>query len=473
MRPRRKTRVLLVLSLVLSAWPALAQPGSVVGFPDGTVESLLESAVATWNRLYGATVTLESVQYVDRVRDVAGATDLLLDPAVFPQWDEKRQVMRVVALGPQDLAALPPERVDLLRENIRLNLAVGDFLFKVRLRDLASGATFESLNTMRPSGRGFSGTFLGAARGEPGPFLRSRVPNTQCDRRVLTTYLWGSDAEFIEVCVKAFCEGPVCVDCLITEITPMAGFFAELKTRPETTQPPVRGQIVQNCCFGGVAWAWATGFKKVKVAADKVSLEVEGTIGQGTNGFFSVEECCTGGSERPPSEGASTPGSRPPGSTPGGDPPPPPTPLPDCRVRPKVLRASLIGGPRDGRAAIKLTSEAFSAIDHVRADPYDLELELDDLGNGTDDTEDDMPELCMPRGCLDDFTFTVTVGYTIYDDNGVPKHSGYETLRLGSYSCGKTQTLDGTIDFQDGAAQGTIYVLTELKSECVAACEDD
>jgi len=50
--------------------------------------------------------------------------------------------------------------------------------------------------------------------------------------------------------------------------------------------------IVENCCQMEFTWAWACGFKSIKVKADGYSLEIEGIIGSSGAGDGSCTECC-------------------------------------------------------------------------------------------------------------------------------------------------------------------------------------
>jgi len=74
-------------------------------------------------------------------------------------------------------------------------------------------------------------------------------------------------------------------------------------------------RIVQNCCQMDYNWAWACGFKKIKVGKDKFSLEVEGYIGSSGAGNGSCTECCPAPPPKapppppPPGKPTPTPGS--------------------------------------------------------------------------------------------------------------------------------------------------------------------
>lgn len=50
--------------------------------------------------------------------------------------------------------------------------------------------------------------------------------------------------------------------------------------------------VGQECCKLTYSWAWACGFKKIKVGADDFTLEVEGIIGSSGTGNGSCTECC-------------------------------------------------------------------------------------------------------------------------------------------------------------------------------------
>ncbi len=47
-----------------------------------------------------------------------------------------------------------------------------------------------------------------------------------------------------------------------------------------------------DCCIMECNWAWACGFKKVKIAYDGFTLEIEGHLGSSGSGSNSCTECC-------------------------------------------------------------------------------------------------------------------------------------------------------------------------------------
>lgn len=53
-----------------------------------------------------------------------------------------------------------------------------------------------------------------------------------------------------------------------------------------------KSRIVQNCCEMDYSWAWACGFKSVKLAADGFTLEIEGILGSSGKGNGSCTRCC-------------------------------------------------------------------------------------------------------------------------------------------------------------------------------------
>ncbi|MCT4624185.1 MAG: hypothetical protein N4A46_11225 [Schleiferiaceae bacterium] len=51
-------------------------------------------------------------------------------------------------------------------------------------------------------------------------------------------------------------------------------------------------KIVDNCCVTKYSWAWACGFKSVKVATDGFTVEVTGYIGSSGSGNGGCTRCC-------------------------------------------------------------------------------------------------------------------------------------------------------------------------------------
>lgn len=282
---------LLVVGCAPGAWryaPSDTAIERVRGVPRGAAERQATLAVDTFNRLYGRDVEIVAVDYRGAVTDVAATVDEMMRTLAIPASDGPAAATRIVTASEAG-ATVPPAELARLRTSLAANLAPGDYLLLVRLEVRATGVAIETLNSMRPDGSGFSGTFFGTARGEPAGGSSVQLPNTVCETRVISTYLWGSPAETARGCARVTCDGPRPIDCKVTEANCFGGFFAECKI-----VPPVgtAGAIVGPCCDCAFNYAWATGFKKVKVAGGGTSLEIEGRIGQSGNGGFTATECC-------------------------------------------------------------------------------------------------------------------------------------------------------------------------------------
>ena len=259
----------------------------VRGVPAGPAEQKAIQAVETFNRLYGRDFEILLIEGRGTVTDVSATVEEMI------------RTMAISAVGgPSEpriftfadvSAAVPPSELTRLRTSLAANLSVGDTLVNVRIQRKATGTTIESLNSIRADGSFLSGTFFGTARGEQGGTNSVQLSNTVCTTRVLSTYLWGSPAETARGCVRVRCEGNQPFDCKVTDTDCFGGFFGECKIVPLVG---TNGSISGSCCDGFFNYAWATGFKKVKVAADGVSLEIEGNIGQMGNGGFTATECC-------------------------------------------------------------------------------------------------------------------------------------------------------------------------------------
>jgi hypothetical protein len=273
--------------------------------PLGRGRDVLSIALDAFDAVYGGDIVLEEVEYLGPVRDVAAvAEDMTTNFAVVDVDGPGGQA----TLGDaDDVRAVVPdddERWEVFRRSLRANLAREDHLLLLHLRDLTAGRGVVSLESVRPDGTAFSGGLFLTSALPGGPTLAVSRPNPGvCKTFVLATYIFTDIPKIaIEVCVQAVCEGATVVDCLLlsaraTKLGPAAE--VELHPQPQTGVPP-KGLISGKCCFGTVAYGWATGFKNVKVSADGKSFEIEGRWGRGDTGFVTVSDCCGEAAPAPP-----------------------------------------------------------------------------------------------------------------------------------------------------------------------------
>lgn len=270
----------------------LPLPPPVRGFPPGIVNENMVRALETFNRVYGRDVIIDSIDFDGRVQDVDSTVEEMMKTIAIPGRDTTITGVHTKIYGPADATVgIPQDRIDLFKDSLRLNLGLGDFRILVALHNVHDGKAFVSLNSMQSEGRRFSGTFLGTARVGTTFGSSVRLKNTVCHHEVATTYLWGSEAESFDGCVRAVCSASTVTDCRVTYSKANPGFLAEARILPDSG---TLGTVVGNCCDGYFAWAWAVGFESISVAAGGKSFAISG-VGESGNGSFTVTECCNGG----------------------------------------------------------------------------------------------------------------------------------------------------------------------------------
>ncbi len=295
----------------------------VTGFPAGIAQKSLTAAVENFERAYGTHIKIISATYQGYVTTIDRSVDAMMrQMAVI---DEATPGVMRIAETAEIAGRLSPATLDTLRQNLDLNLSVGDYLVAITLKELATKKEVTTLNSIDPDGKAFSGVFFLTTATPGGGAIGVHRPNTNCKTFVLANYIFTNTPKVsLDVCVRAVCEGGRCTGCLITQAKGNLGPCAELECFPQPTggQPAV-GTIAGNCCIGTVGYAWATGFKSVKVSVDagRVKFEIEGFFGRGDTGFVSVEECCSGPTRPPPETPSAPTGAKPKpatGTTPSG-----------------------------------------------------------------------------------------------------------------------------------------------------------
>lgn len=291
-------QTIVYLLIFLAGQLAVAQDLISKDFPPGPARERMVQLAAAFNKL-DTNVKLEAISFGGIVENTAGTAEEMLKTAAILGTDESTGKATVFDFG-QIAKEMPRAKIDRFQESLQLNVSKGDLRIFVELRDVQKEKRFRSLNSMNPDGQMFSGAFFSTARLSGGFRTRVSRENTVCYKEILTTYLWGAPAETAEGCVRASCTDSTCSDCVVTNSKAFGGFFAEAEIVPFSGTP---GRIVppdrKNCCDGYFKWAWATGFKSIKVGTDKFSLEIEGHIGQSGNGSFTVTECCPRGTVAP------------------------------------------------------------------------------------------------------------------------------------------------------------------------------
>jgi hypothetical protein len=256
-------------------------------FPQGPVRDDMTMAGNNFNRTYGDFGQIVSILNEGPVEDVNKQVDEMMKTGVVLEAGKEGSHPFVM---PLDISKLTDQERLYLRDSLMLNVAKGDLKIVLTIRDQKSGNKYESVNSMSNDGKRFSGIFLGSTRFAKGPTTYMRYPNTVCQTEVVSTYLWGSPAETVLGCVRAVCEGERCTDCVVTRSDAFPGLFAKIAVLPDAGKPGRKA--TPACCEAYFKYAWVTGFKSIKVNADKVGFEIQGELGQSGNGSFTVAECC-------------------------------------------------------------------------------------------------------------------------------------------------------------------------------------
>lgn len=290
---RRFLCSLIVLSFALVVQRSSAQDVVSKDFPQSPARERMEKLAAMFPK--DSNIRLEAIGFGGAVGDVSDTAKEMLNTTVVLGGEGSGGKLQLFDFG-QIGKEVPGTVIDRFLESLQLNMARGDFRIWIVLRDLQSNREVKSLNSMRPDGSMFSGGLFATARLRADFRTQVSRENTVCSRQVLTTYLWGAPAESVEGCVRATCQGAACTDCRVVSSEAFAGFFSKAEIAPGAgTTGHVIAHGNAKCCDGYFNWAWATGFKSLKIGADKVSIEIEGNIGQSGNGSFTVTECCPRG----------------------------------------------------------------------------------------------------------------------------------------------------------------------------------
>src|SRR6478736_9935259 len=275
---------IIVLGLLVCARLAFAQEVISKDFPASPARDRMAKLVASFPK--DSNVKIEAIAFDGTVRDAMDTAKEMLNTTVVLGSGEAGSKFQLFEFN-EVAKQVPGQVIDRYFESLQLNLARGDFRIWIVLRDLQSNRQVKSLNSMRPDGSMFSGGLFATARLPGGLTTQVSRENTVCSRQVLTTYLWGAPAETVEGCVRAMCQGAACADCAVVSSEAFGGCFSKAEILPNSGTP---GRVVAHgnskCCDGYFKWAWATGFKSLKVSADKLSIDVQGNIGQSSNGSF-------------------------------------------------------------------------------------------------------------------------------------------------------------------------------------------
>lgn len=286
---RGLARIAVLLFCLAGVGSAASAEVLCTGSAPAAAKAIVEAAIAGWNTHFGSDVLVGSCTFTGVVTDVNAAVDAMLDTAAFPTDSSTPGRVVEIATAADVQAQVPASEIAAFESALSSLVQLGDSLVLIGLADQVSSETFETVASIGPDGQRLTGTFPTTGRFET--FEAVDQFGSVCKRVVATQHLWGSEAEFFRGCVRVTCDSEAkVIDCKITENEAFASFFAEARILPPVG---TNGSVVGECCDGFFNYVWATGFKKVKVAANGVTLEIEGNIGQSGNGGFTVTECCT------------------------------------------------------------------------------------------------------------------------------------------------------------------------------------
>lgn len=266
---------------------------------------LLETSIQNWNRVYGKEVRALRWTYQGRItseEQKSRITNEMTNPerAWFPSGEvtapDEMTALRIV-----DDPTIDQAEIAKWQAMVRDRVAIGNHI--VRLEWTKGTVAFSTITITNESQLVYDSMLFNAVLVEK---------HSRClDYRM--GWLWQTEWKdmtrgFITADLEVGCDSEGNASCYHRCDSSMT--LGEAKINCKRTQSA-------DCC--GLEWtyAWACGFKKVKVKADKFGLEVEGWIGSSGAGDGSCGECCPKPRRRPP------PPSRPDEPTPPTKPRPP------------------------------------------------------------------------------------------------------------------------------------------------------
>jgi len=251
--------------------------------PSNAVMRQLGLARENFNRAFAETARWSLVRYVGRVLEPEQTVSRMVETAVGLASPDARppRLSRISGDSNLDRAALV--------ESLQSNLQKGDFLLDVTLRDLQSGETVRTLNSMSPDGNRYSGYLFLTVRLPATLSDPVELPNTIC-QSAATRNIFGGPADRFEGCVRAACDSRRVMTCLVTESKCTSGPVGDCKILPDAN---THGEIDQPDCHAGFRYAWSSGLKKITVSGGGTSFSIDGPIGQAGQGSFLAEESCS------------------------------------------------------------------------------------------------------------------------------------------------------------------------------------
>lgn len=244
--------------------------------------SQIETAIQNWNEFYGANVQAVSWSYVGRITSEATRNEMVQvmtspERAWFPSGDVSKPNEMTAAritddpqISSQDITEwqnMVNEKVSVGQHVVEIKWTKGVESFTTICITDEQSIIYDSTLSNAVSGRRATGCFDYKMCW----IWEMHKPCSEWTRGYITGGLVTNCKEGVPV---------TCEDDCSSSMT-----LGEVKIKCEE-------RIVENCCKMDYSWAWACGFKSIKVGTDKFTLEVEGIIGSSGAGNGSCTECC-------------------------------------------------------------------------------------------------------------------------------------------------------------------------------------
>ncbi|HPF12343.1 MAG TPA: hypothetical protein PKW08_12995 [Flavobacteriaceae bacterium] len=244
----------------------------------------LEAALTNWNTYYGSDIRSEGWSYEDSLDDEEDrkeAVDLMTDASTtwFPSIAFTDTTYTTKAVQLRDDPSVTQAAIDDWKSKVDGDAKVGQHLLKLQWKSVSDGKSFVSYCLADDDKLIYDSMLMNASRVHPSNSCFSYKMWWAWEGDDPANWTRGS----IYADVTPTCRNGVPITCDKNCTASMT--LGEAKINCTST-------IVDNCCSMEYSWAWACGFKSVKVAADGFTLEVEGIIGSGGSGNGSCTRCC-------------------------------------------------------------------------------------------------------------------------------------------------------------------------------------
>ncbi len=245
----------------------------------------LEAALKAWNNNFGLEVVSDGWEYLQKIEDESSRKDIVgkmtdEKESWFPSIEATDSINIATVLKISDDPTISSAKKEAWKKKIDDETKVGQHVVKVAWKWKASKKKFVTYCTLDED-KILNDNMIMNATGV-------RRSNSCFSYKMW--WLWEGDDPANWTRGHVFTDlTPTCdsngipITCNKNCTSSMTAGEAEVNCK---------SRIVQNCCEMDYSWAWACGFKSVKVAADGFTLEIEGTLGSGGKGNGSCTRCC-------------------------------------------------------------------------------------------------------------------------------------------------------------------------------------